>query len=485
MDVSQIYSSARNAQQEWMGRSVAERLKLMKRLRTLIANQSVELAQKLHDVTGKPSFEALTAEILTVVDTIRYWEKRAVRLLRPQRMSTPLLLFGRRSWVEYSPRGVVLVISPWNYPFQLSMIPTLAALLTGNAVVLKPSEVTSELDSVLADLFVRAGFPSGLVQVISGDGSVGAALVQGSPDMIFFTGSVATGKAIQKVAAEKLIPTILELGGKDAMIVCGDAPLQRAISGAVWGGFTNCGQVCLSTERILIHEEIYVDFLERFVQQVSSLAWGRLISPHQVQVVRKQVEDALSKGARLVAGVSPDEWSLGSLSIPPTVLTDVTDDMIIMQEETFGPVVTLIPFTTEEEAIRIANSVQYGLGASVWSGDLARARKIASQLQVGNISINDTMITVANPHLPFGGVKSSGLGSYHGSGGLRAFCAPTAVMASSGRRFTELNWFPYNQSKQDLVVGLLETLYGNQGSWLTLVRKALNPAAWLSGFKKE
>lgn len=481
MDMAQIYSNANQAQRKWAGLSIRERLVFMKRVRKLIANQSVELAQHLQAVTGKVVFEALTAEVLTVVDTIHYWEKRAERLLRSHRKPTPLMLFGRSSWVEYVPRGVVLVIAPWNYPFQLSMIPALAALLAGNAVILKPSEVTSELDSIMQELFIQAGLPQDLVQIVSGDGSVGAKLVAGKPDLIFFTGSVATGKAIQKAAAEELIPTILELGGKDAMLVLEDAPLRRAISGALWGSFTNCGQVCLATERILVHNSIYQEFLNGFLKGAKEITQGTMTSKSQVQTVRYQLEDALSKGARLVMGVPPNEWDEHSLSISPTVLVDVTCDMDIAHQETFGPVVTITKFSQVEEAIRLANAVQYGLGASVWSKNLLHAKQVAQRLQVGNISINDTMITVANSHLPFGGVKASGLGSYHGAEGLRAFCQPTAVMASKGTRLSELNWFPYNQSKDDLVIELLKTRYGTEGSWLKLMRKAFKPAVWLSG----
>lgn len=473
MDTAQFYTAARSAQIQWAKLEVGERLRRLTQFRRLIADRAEELAEALERVSGKPQFEALTAEILTVADTIKYWERHGERILKDRRVKTPLLLAGRRSWIEYRPRGVVLVIAPWNYPFQLSLIPSLAALLAGNAVILKPSEVTGALDTLFAQLFQDSGFPEDLVTVVSGDGAVGAALVAGEPDLIFFTGSVATGKKIQEQAARRLIPTILELGGKDAMIILEDAPLERAVQGALWGAYTNSGQVCLSTERILVHQDLYAEFVARFKKEVEALQLGRMTSPAQVAVVREQVEEALAQGAQLAAGVPPSKWIPDSLTLPPLVLTGVGSQASLSRGETFGPVVTITPFAREEEAVRLANSTSYGLGASVWSRDLQRARQLARQLQVGNISINDTMITVANPFLPFGGVKESGLGSYHGEQGLLAFCTSAAVMESGGRRRTELNWFPYTPEKKELLVELLKKLYGTTGSWRALCQRAL------------
>lgn len=473
MDTAKLYAAARSAQVQWAELEVQERLRSLTRFRRLIGDWAVELAEELERAAGKPQFEALTAEILTVADTIKYWEKHGERILKERRVRTPLLLAGRRSWIEHRPRGVVLVIAPWNYPFQLSLIPSLAALLAGNAVILKPSEVTGALDVLLAQLFQDAGFPDDLVKVVSGDGAVGAALVAGEPDLIFFTGSVATGRKIQEQAARHLIPTILELGGKDAMIILEDAPLERAVQGALWGAYANSGQVCLSTERILVHQDLYAEFVEKFKKQAGDLKLGRMTSPTQVQVVREQVEEALAQGAQLVVGAPPSTWEPNSLTLSPLVLTGVGSQAALSRAETFGPVVTVTPFAKEEEAVRLANSTTYGLGASVWSRDLSRARRVAKQLQAGNISINDTMITVANPHLPFGGVKESGLGSYHGEQGLLAFCRPTAVMESRGSRRTELNWFPYTPEKNELLVELLKKLYGTTGSWRALCHRAL------------
>jgi acyl-CoA reductase-like NAD-dependent aldehyde dehydrogenase len=478
MDKRPIYATAREAFHDWRQLSVAERLTFLRAFRRTLADQGEQIAELLQKTTGKLPFEALTAEIFTVLTTISYLEHVAAQQLKPRAVRTPVLFWGRRSWVEYHPVGVVLVIAPWNYPLQLTLIPALSALLAGNAVIIKPSEVTTELDAHFRRLFDQAGFPEGLVQIVSGDGEVGASLVKGEPDLIFFTGSVATGQKIQMEAARSLVPTILELGGKDPLIILEDAPLERAVQGALWGSYTNCGQVCLGTERIYVQREIYPIFLERFLQEARLLKVGSMTSWQQVEQVRAQVEDALAKGARLALGSPPQDWVHDSLELKPMVLTDVNEEMAIAHQETFGPVVTITPFTSDDEVIRLANATPYGLGASVWSKDLDRARELAEQLVVGNISINDTMITVANPHLPFGGLKKSGLGSYHGAEGLRAFCTQRAVMESKGRVNSELNWFPYTPEKEALLQALIKNVYGSERSWWRIVPKALNPRLW-------
>lgn len=476
MKVEAIYAEAHDAQSQWQELSIQERLTYFKQLKRLLANQSSELADLIQQTNGKHSFEALTAEILTVLTTISYWEKNAVKQLKRQKTKTPYLLWGRRSWVEFRPRGTVLVIAPWNYPLQLTLIPALSALLAGNAVIVKPSEVTSQLDQCLGDLFAQANFPSGLIQVVSGDGEVGESLVAGGPDMILFTGSVDTGKRIQAEAAKRLIPTILELGGKDAFIVLKDAPLERAIEGALWGSFTNSGQVCLSTERIYVHESIYETFLQGFLAGAEQLTLKPLTWSKQAQVVNKQVQDAISQGAVLASGDLPTEVEEGRCL--PLVLVNVKEPMTVATEESFGPVVCISPFSCEEEVVRLANATEYGLGASVWSRDLNRARNLASRLTVGNVSINDTMITVANPDLPFGGLKSSGLGFYHGGSGLQVFCTQTAIMESRGTLKKEINWYPYTKEKQALILALIENVYGNKGRWWELVTTVFNPRLW-------
>jgi acyl-CoA reductase-like NAD-dependent aldehyde dehydrogenase len=473
--VPELYKGARDAFNSWSQTPLVERINYLRRLRLHIVDHLDELVDVISNDTGKVRVEALTADILTTLDSIGYIEKNAHRVLKKKRMPTPLLLVGKRSYIEYKPRGVVLVISPWNFPFQLSMIPVASAIVGGNTVILKPSEVTPAVGRVMEKIFKGAGLPFGVIQVVHGGKELGEALVKGTPNYIFFTGSVKTGKAIQAEAAKDLIPTTLELGGKDPMIVFADAPMDRAVQGAIWGAFNNAGQVCMSVERLYVQESIYADFLQRLVDEVGKLRLGSgeqddigsMASSAQVDIVRSHVEDALSKGAKLLTGQTPDKWE--GLFIPPMVMVDVTWDMKILQEETFGPLLPVIPFHDEDEVIAWANDSPYGLNASIWCRDTQRARRVASRLISGGVVINDIMITIANSHLPFGGEKLSGIGRYHGDVGLRTFCHETSVMVDKGRCEREVNWFPY-RGKFLLFHDLIRSYFGKRVDWYRFIR---------------
>jgi acyl-CoA reductase-like NAD-dependent aldehyde dehydrogenase len=317
--------------------------------------------------------------------------------------------------------------------------------------------------------------------VAHGGRELGAALVEGHPDYIFFTGSVRTGRMVAEAAARQLIPVTLELGGKDPMIVFADAPLERAVQAALWGGLMNSGQVCMSVERVYVERSIFDRFVLGLVEEVGRLRQGRedgsdigaMTSLQQVEIVRSQVEDALARGARLLTGQPPSNWDLSrGLFVPPMVLTDVTPDMKVMREETFGPVLPVMPFDSEDEAITLANDTPYGLSASVWSRDVNRARRVASRLVCGNALVNDVVITVANHHLPYGGEKASGIGRYHGEVGMRQFCVQTSVMVDKGRRRRELNWFPY-AGKYALFRELAASFYGPTRHWIRFLRAYL------------
>ena len=465
-----LYRCAWTSFHIWKQSSFQDRIEYMRKMRSLIVTHLDELIDIICADTGKVPVEAVTADLLTVVDYLKHVEKHGVKALRPQKVPTPLTLFGRRSCIEYQPRGVVLVISPWNYPFQLSLVPVIAAVFAGNSVILKPSEVTPKVGAAIKRLIELCEFPPGVVQVALGGKDLGAELVKGGPDYIFFTGSVRTGKTIQQEAAKRLIPTTLELGGKDPMIVCADANLKRAAKGAVWGAFTNMGQVCMSVERLYVERSVHDQFVTLLVAEVEKLTQGSgsdhdlgaMTWPGQVEIVKEHVNDALTRGAKLLTGLPPDKWDLSKgLFIPLMVLVDVTPEMKIMQEETFGPVLPVMPFEDIDEAVRLANDTSFGLNASVWSSDLKKARRIARELVSGNVVINDVIISVANPHLPFGGVKESGIGRYHGEVGLQTFCHQRAVVVSRGRRKSELNWYPY-RGKLALFKKMVKLLYGRK-----------------------
>ncbi|PLR69356.1 aldehyde dehydrogenase family protein [Bacillus sp. UMB0893] len=451
--ISNMYELSQAASLKWREQSVKKRLTYIQELKKIMMDRLDDVVEVLSADTGKVKVEAVTADVLPVLDAISFLEKHAAKTLATHRVHTPVTFFGKKSYIEYMARGTVLVISPWNYPLQLAMVPMMNALIAGNAVILKPSEVTPLVGKCIEELFEQAKFPKGLVQVAHGGKEVGAALTRGKPDYIFFTGSVATGKKIQEEAAKELIPVTLELGGKDPIIVCGDANLDRAAKGAAWGAFTNSGQVCMSSERIYVEQSVYDEFIEKFKNETLKLKqgtdtdddMGSMTFPGQIDIIKGQLEEALAGGARLITGIKPHEWDLSEgLFLPPTIVVGVHQKMKLMQEETFGPVAAVMPFQTDEEAIELANDSIYGLNASVWSKDIKKAKRIVSKLVTGNAVINDVMISAANQHLPFGGVKQSGMGKYHGKQGLRVFCHEKSVMLDNGKKKSELQWYPYH-----------------------------------------
>lgn len=475
-----FYEKGRAAFKQWSKLAVGERLNYLMKLKEYMVVHMEEVAQSIADDTGKVLTEALVADIMPTLDGIDHICKHGEKILKRRKAKTPLLLIGKKSFIEYMPRGVVLVISPWNYPLQLAMVPMVSALAAGNTVILKPSEVTPLVGKCIEELFMKAGFPEGVVQVAHGGKEVGAAFTNGMPDYIFFTGSVHTGKVIQGVAAKDLIPTTLELGGKDPMIVFADAQLERAAKGAAWAAFTNSGQVCMSAERLYVEKSVYPQFLGLLKQEISTLKQGRDVDsdvgsmtfPAQIQIVKKQLEEALSKGAIIETGIPPKDWKNG-MFLPLIVLTNVNQQMKIIQEESFGPILPVIPFDSEKEAISLSNDTIYGLNASVWTKDIAKARRVASQLVSGAVVINDAIITVANHSLPFGGAKQSGVGRYHGDEGLRIFCHEKAIIESSGRRKSEIQWYPY-QGKYPHFLNLFKSYFHSKRNWIVFVKSYMS-----------
>ena len=327
-------------------------------------------------------------------------------------------------------------------------------LMAGNAVLLKPSEYTPFVGLQIGELFRAAGLPEGVLQVLTGDGTTGAALAEEAIDKIFFTGSVRTGRKVAESAARRLMPFVLELGGKDPMIVCADAPFERTVNGAVWGAFSNCGQTCASVERLYVVESIADRFIKALVEKTKALRVGMdgqqdigpLNNARQLQIVTEQMEEAVARGANVLIG-GKRITSLPGYFFEPTIVTNVNNSMRLMQEETFGPVLPVIPVKDEAEAIRTANDSNFGLLASVWTKDTSRGKAIADQLEAGTVLINDVMYTHSAAETPWFGVKQSGMGVTHSKHGLREFVQMKHINWDLLPMKTNLWWFPYSEDR--------------------------------------
>ncbi len=432
-EVRQARETLRPAARSWARTPVRERVRILRRFQELMIDARDEISDVVTRDTGKSRQDSLL-ELFIAVNMLDVYLGGAPHWLRRRRVSSGVYPL-KRSFVAPRPYGVVAVLGPWNYPFLLSLEPTLSALIAGNAVILKPSEVTAATGELIADLFQRVPELSPFVRVVHGDGSVGQAMVQSKPDFIFLTGSTPTGRQVMKAAAENLTPVALELGGKDAIIVLEDADVTAAARWAVWGAFYNAGQTCMAVERLYVHDSIFDRFVAEAVRATRELQVGytpAIDSPYhlgplserrQADVVQKHLDDALARGARVLIGGQRQ-----GLFFEPTVLVDVNHDMLVMQEETFGPLLPIMRFRSEQQAVDLANDSRFGLGASIWSADVDRARRLADQLEVGSVLINDTICQYAIPMLPFGGTKQSGFGRAHGREGVLQFTQPFSWM---------------------------------------------------------
>lgn len=453
-DVRAAVGRARVAQADWQRGGVPRRLDVLRKFQELLLQQKHEVARLITREAGKPAGEAMVAEVLVVLDAARFCIKNAAELLKPERLryGNPALR-AKSGKVVREPWGVIGIVSPWNYPFAIPATEVLAALAMGNAVVLKPSEFTPLCALELGSLLARAGAPRGALEIVIGEGPTGAALLDSGIDKIIFTGSVATGKRVAQAAAARLLPAVLELGGKDPMIVLEDADLEVASSGAVWGAFVNAGQACLSVERCYVPRRHYGKFTALCAEKAAKLRVGNGLEPktdvgpmiheRQVQIVDDHVQDAIARGARLMTG-GKRMPEMGPNFYAPTVLADVNHSMRIMREETFGPVLPIMAVSDEEEAVRLANDSEFGLGASIWAGDRARAERIAERLHTGAVMINDAVACFGITEAPHGGVKMSGLGRTHGRDGLLEMTRPKFVDSDPIARIKKPWWYGYS-----------------------------------------
>jgi acyl-CoA reductase-like NAD-dependent aldehyde dehydrogenase len=463
-------SRARSAQAAWNDLGVRKRIAILRNFQRLLHERKSEVAELITSEAGKPSVEALLTEVLVVLDATRFSIENAYNFLREEPVPHGnLAMKTKTGCILREPHGVIGIISPWNYPFSIPATESLAALVAGNTVVLKPSEFTALCALKLASLFHEAGIPKDAFQVIIGEGSTGSALASAQIDKLIFTGSVSTGKRIAQTAAARLLPVVLELGGKDPMVVLDDADIDVASSGAVWGAFMNAGQACLSIERCYVHRSVYEQFLEACVRKTNQLRVGHgmdreidvgpMIHERQLRQVEAQVAEARAQGATVLVGAKRLR-DLGPNFYAPTILSDVTQQMRVMREETFGPVLPVMAFDSDDEAIRLANDSEYGLAASVWTRNRARGEAIARKLHAGTVMVNDAIACFSIREAPHGGVKASGMGRTHGKFGLEEMVRIKYLDSERVPGMKRVWWYGYGGKFSRHMDGFLDLQFG-------------------------
>lgn len=467
-DVVAAVERARKAQSDWATRSFDERAKVLWRLVDELVKRQDDIVDVVVQETGKPRNEAISMEVVAPCMQISHYAKHARRYLKTRRRrASGLMRFSKKVTLVHQPLGVVGLITPWNGPVALAANPMAQALMAGNAVVHKPSEVTPLSALLLEELTRAAGFPEGLYQVVQGDGETGAALIEAGVDKISFTGSVATGRKVGEACGRRLIPCTLELGGKDAMIVCRDADLDRAADGAVRGSFFNTGHYCCGTERVYVPESIYEPFVEKVVAQAKGLTQtdsgegdvGAVFWDKQMDIIESHMEDARAKGARVLVGGERNR-SLSGYFFPPTVVVDVDHEMDLMCRETFGPIVAIQKVRDEEEALALANDSEYGLSGNIWTTDLARGEALAARMVTGSVSVNDIAVTYGIPEAPFGGLKSSGVGQVNGEVGIRGYCHVHPIIVDTGKKAQ--GGYPYTMESAAGLQKFVKIAFGNR-----------------------
>jgi acyl-CoA reductase-like NAD-dependent aldehyde dehydrogenase len=470
--IAELVAEARLVQRRWADSAHAERRALFVRVAHFLLDSADELAGTITAETGKPLVEAYTAELFLALEQLRWTAANAERVIGGERVRfTQPYLRHKRGRLLYEPYGAVAVITPWNFPFGIPFTQTIAAAAAGNAVVVKPSELAPLTGAWVERAFDEAGAPSGLVRVVQGNGSTGEQLVRTRGiAKVFFTGSTTAGARVAAAAGERLCPVSLELGGKDAMLVFEDADLDRAVEGALWGSFSNCGQTCASVERIYVARDLYQPFVEELGRRARRLRIGRgsdlqtelgpLISDQQRTKVERLVAEAVDGGAAAAAGGGRPDVGLPGWFYEPTVLTGVGGDTALMREEIFGPVVAVQPFGDEQEAVQLTNDSPFGLSASVWTRDRERAARVASRLHAGTVWTNDLQYSYAAGQAPWGGYKDSGFGRTHSKHGLYE-CTQVKFADWDSGRVAVPWWYPYGEDVLDGFRGLAGVLYGS------------------------
>ena len=469
-EVAELVARARRAQPGWEALGFDGRGAVLKRCQKWMSDNSERVVETIVSETGKAYEDALFAEVGYAEGAFAFWAKNAPKYLAEEKLKTSSpFAKGRKLIVRYAPVGVVGVIGPWNYPLNNSFGDCIPALAAGNAVLLKPSEVTPLTSMLMGEMLRECGLPKDVYQVVPGYGETGAALID-EVDFLMFTGSTGTGKKVMERAARTLTPVALELGGKDPMIVCADADLERAAIAAVHYSMQNTGQTCISTERVYVEEPIHDEFVRLVTDKVNALRQGApagpasidlgaVIHPPQSDVVERHVNDAVERGARVLSGGGRRDE--GGHFFEPTLVVDVDHSMALMREETFGPTLPIMKVKDADEAVRLANDSPYGLQASVWTKDAAKGERLARRVEAGAVTVNDAQINYVALELPMGGWKQSGLGTRHGADGIRKYTKKQTLLVTSFAPLKQdLHMMPYSARRTKIVSRLLKLVYG-------------------------
>ncbi len=483
--LAKVVEKAREAQEKWADRDIEARKKALEPLGRRILQAAEDIAKLVRLETGKPEVEALLGEVLASADVVGHWCGAAEDLFEPEELELDPLSYPKKyAFIHRVARGVVAVIMPWNFPFALPLRAIVPALLSGNAVLFKPSEVTPRTGEKIREL-LEGLVPEGVFQVVQGGRELGAALVASDVDAVVFTGSPAAGRKVAAVCAERLVPCALELGGKDAAIVLEDANLERAANGLLWAAMMNAGQNCGAVERIYAVEKVAASLKEKIVAATKALQEGRdygpLTTDAQRAIVKRHLADAKEGGAKLLCGSFADEEGertsdqKGSPALAPTVLEVASDDLLLMREETFGPVLPIRTVKDEAEAIRLANASKYGLTASVWTRDSERGEAVAKKLRAGVVTVNNHSFTGAIASAPWTGVGESGYGVTGSHFALDIFTRPKLVLVDENKAKSELYWYPYTPVLRTVAMALIlvrggaKTLGARIGAIFTLL----------------
>ena len=466
--VGQLVKRAKLAQHSWGLKTVKERSLALKSFKDALIAHAEELCLLISQETGKPQYESLLMEFVVVIDLASYFIKRADKILSRQKIKLHLLK-NRTSYIHYQPRGVVGILSPWNFPMGIPLCQVFMALIAGNSVVLKPSEKTPKIALKIKEIYDGLGLPKDLFIVADGKAKEGQALIEAGIDYCIFTGSTDVGRLVAATCAKNLVPCTLELGGKAFAVVCADCDLERTAKALVFGAFANSGQVCASVERVYVHKKVYAELIQLVCRETKKLRQGdpltqevdigHMTTEQQVLTVEQLLQQAISVGGRILTGGNRLEEK--SLYFSPTVIADCNLSMDLMHKEIFGPVLPLMCVENDDQAVEFSNNSPYGLLGYIFTKDKAYGRVLAEKMRVGTVMINDTIITFGAPETPWGGFGQSGIGFTHGEDGLKELCQKRHVNEGRFSFSTELWWFPYKEIWRKRITNMMK-----KSSWI-------------------